>query len=274
MSDHRLIPARPDLAASRLAGKVEAARFADGEMMQLVVDRSGLREAPSPDARLVSEVLFGELFEVFEIREGWAWGQAPRDQYVGYVAAVALAQPGPAPNHKIISPRSFLFPGPDLKLPIEAALPYGALVQITDRRDGYGFVPYLGWISEHNLGPLNAQLSDPVALALRFVETPYLWGGRTAFGCDCSGLVQTVLEAAGMQCPRDADQQQARFAEATGPRQRGDLVFWQGHVGMMVDGVQLVHANAYHMAVQVEPLADTIARYEAKGLAVLATCRP
>ena len=193
---------------------------------------------------------------------------------MGYVAAVALAQPGPAPNHKIISPRSFVFPGPDLKLPIEAALPYGALVQITDRRDGYGFVPYLGWISEHNLGALNAQISDPVALALRFVEAPYLWGGRTAVGCECSGLVQTVLEAAGMQCPRDADQQQAHFAETTSPRQRGDLVFWQGHVGMMVDGVQLVHANAYHMAVQVEPLADTLARYEAKGLTVLATCRP
>ena len=274
MSDLRLVPARPDLAARRLSATHQALRYADGEMMAVAVDRTPLRTGPSPAASLASEMLFGEAIEVFEIREGWAWGQALADGYVGYVAAVALVPPGPAPTHKIIAPRAFVFPGPDLKLPIEGALALGTQVCVSDARDGYVFVPYLGWISTHHLGPLDQSVPDYAGLALRFLETPYLWRGRTAFGCDCSGLVQTVLAAAGIKCPRDADQQQATFSAGAEPVARGDLIFWKGHVGIMTDAENIVHANAFHMAVQVEPLVQTRARYEAKDLFIQAICRP
>jgi cell wall-associated NlpC family hydrolase len=266
--DPRLTPARPDLAARNLSGQIKADHYVDPVAQIVAVDRTPLREAPSPGASLSSELLYGEAFEVYEIREGWAWGQAPRDGYVGYVAAVALAEPGPAPTHKIIAPRCFVFPGPDMKLPIEGALPMGALVTPGERRGDYIYLTHLGWIYAAALAPLADKAPDFVAVAEQFLATPYLWGGRTPFGCDCSGLVQSALAAAGIPCPRDSDQQDKAFAPAVGERQRGDLVFWPGHVGIMADRDHLLHANAFHMACVREPFDLAVARIAAKGLDV------
>lgn len=277
--DPRLVPARPDLAADHLVGVVAAERYVPGAPMRVEVDQTPLRHAPSPGAPLDSELLYGEDFIVYEIREGWAWGQAPRDLYVGYVAAVALAPPPPprpdtAPTSRVSALRTFVYPGPDLKLPILGALSLNARVIPGQIRDRFVEIPGLGWIFADHLRPDGAVEPDWVAVAERFVGTPYLWGGRTPYGCDCSGLVQSALESSGVIVPRDSDLMEAHCPPAREPPARGDLVFWKGHVGIMIDGERLLHANAHHMAVAIEPLRETLARLEPKGVMITSRRRP
>ena len=118
-----------------------------------------------------------------------------------------------------------------------------------------------------HLAPIGAGFeTDAAGVALRFLGAPYLWGGRESLGLDCSGLVQQALAACGKACPRDTDMQAGiGVAVAPGDLARGDLVFWKGHVGMMLDAERMVHANGHHMATVVEPLAEAIARIEAAG---------
>ena len=264
MLDPRLTPARADLAAAHLAGKVEAARFVEGRPMRIVAASAPLHRRPDPAAPWDSEALHGESATVYDERDGWAWVQLARDGYVGYLASATLGEPVKA-THWVAALRAHAYPGPSIKAPHMLALSLGARVEIVGESgdflvdaDGRHF-----W-SRH-LAPADSTETDFVTVAEKFAHCPYLWGGRTSLGIDCSGLVQAALTAAGVAAPRDSDMLEKLGAPAEGPPRRGDLMFWKGHVGVMRDGATLLHANGYHMAVVSEPLAAAQARIAASG---------
>jgi cell wall-associated NlpC family hydrolase len=274
--DPRLTPARPDLAAMHLRGKVAAARFVAGEVREVVEPQMPVRRAPAPDAPLDTEALMGERVSVFETgEEGWAWGQLEADRYVGFMPAGALAAPGPQATHRVAALRTLVFPGPSIKLAPLAALPFGARLAVARHDDRFAVTAAGGYVPARHLAPIGSREDDFVAVAERFLGVPYLWGGKTSLGIDCSGLVQVALDACGVPCPRDSDMQQdalgAPVAEAA-PR-RGDLMFWKGHVAIVRDAATLVHANAFHMAVAIEPIAAALARIRASDGEVVAVKR-
>ncbi len=273
--DPRLNPFRPDLAAAHLRGKVEAARFVDGTRHEVIEPNTPLRREPSHEARQDTEALFGEAVTVYEIVEGWAWGQLETDGYVGWLSANALSKPGAAPTHKVAVPRTLCFPAPDIKRPPLAALPMGATLAIARQNKGFA-VTAAGWhIPDVHLAPVEAKAPDFVAVAEAFLSTPYLWGGKTSLGLDCSGLVQVALQAAGIPCPRDSDLQEKALGKPVAPAdlRRGDLVFWQGHVAIARDAETLLHANAHHMMVAIEPYAAAVARIKAASADVTSVKR-
>jgi cell wall-associated NlpC family hydrolase len=270
--DPRITPARPDLAARHLQGQVAAARYADGVTREVRDALAPVRRHPAPDAPLETETLHGERVTVYETTdEGWCWGQLDADGYVGWLPDNALGAPGPVATHKVTALRTLVFAGPSIKLPPSAALPLGACVAIARTQDAFAVTAAGGFLPARHLAPLDAMEPDFVSVAERFVGTPYLWGGKTSLGLDCSGLVQVALTACGIICPRDSDMQEAALGTAVAWRghvstlRRGDLVFWKGHVAIVRDDTNLLHANAHHMATVVEPIAEALARIAAGG---------
>ena len=274
--DPRSNPFRPEIAAKHLQGQVEAKRFVEGKRHQVIEPNTALRRTPSHDARLDTEALLGERVMIYETTdEGWAWGQLETDGYVGWLSANALGPSGPAATHKVAVLRAFAFPGPDVKLPPLAALPMGAQLTIA-RQDEKFAVTVSGWhIPNVCLAPIKGKRSDFVSVAEQFLGSPYLWGGKTSLGVDCSGLVQVSQQAAGVPCPRDSDMQELSLGKLSSlaSLRRGDLVFWKDHVAIARDPESLIHANAHHMAVAIEPAAEAIARIKAAGSEVTAIKR-
>jgi cell wall-associated NlpC family hydrolase len=271
MDDPRLTPARPDLAAKYLEGKVKAERFVAGEEFEISDAIAPLREAPSSDAVLLTQALMGERVTIYDRNdEGFAWGQLNGDGYVGWLPDRALAKPLAAPTHKITAIRTFAFPGPSIKLPPVDTLVMGATITVI-REDGAFAVTRAGWyLPLPHVGRIDRHADDFVGIAEQFVGTPYLWGGKSSLGIDCSGLVQVSLSAAGTGCPRDSDMQRdslgrALDAQESKKLQRGDLIFWKGHVAIVRDADTIVHANAHHMATKIENTRDAIARIKAAG---------
>jgi cell wall-associated NlpC family hydrolase len=278
--DPRITPARADLAAKHLEGKVNAARFVAGSVYEIIEPQAPLRLEPRPDSPLATEALKGERVTVYETdAEGWAWGQLAADGYVGWMPAHALAPPGAPPTHKVAALRTFAFPGPSIKLPPLEALPLGARVAIVRVDDRLAVTSSGGYVPAAHLLPIDANESDFVAVAERFLGAPYLWGGKTALGLDCSGLVQVALTACGISCPRDSDmQEQALCAPVVAAGdlsmlRRGDLLFWKGHVAIVRAEGNLLHANAFHMAVAMEPVAAAVARIRGAGSEVTSVRR-
>jgi len=266
--DRRLTPARADLAARFLEGQVEAERFVEGEAFHVIVPHAPLRPRPEAAASLDTEVLYGESFTVYEDRkDGWLWGQLATDGYVGYVPRAALTR-GPAPQatHRVSVPRSHLYPAPDLKRPPVIAMSMGALLEVTDvSSDGKWLALSCGrYVFAGHVAPLGVTAPDPVAVAERFLGTPYLWGGRSAEGIDCSGLVQVALASAGIRAPRDSDLQ-AGFGTGVEQAARGDILCYRGHVALDRGDGTLVHATAGFMAVVVEPREALEARIRAES---------
>lgn len=261
--DPRLTPAKANLAAESLRGIVDAPFYNEGVKRRVVEPVAAVRRAPSSTAALDTEALQGEIVTIYEDEgEGWAWGQLETDGYVGYLPSESLAALGPAPTHKVRAQRTFLFPGPDIKLPPRAVLPFGAQVEVRELRGAFAVTPQ-GFLPAVHVAPLDVLEADFVEVAGRFLGTPYLWGGRSAFGLDCSGLVQTALAACGIAAPRDSDQQESALGAALpldAPVRRGDLLFWPGHVAIVADEANLLHANAFAMSVAREPLPAALAR--------------
>jgi cell wall-associated NlpC family hydrolase len=270
--DRRVTPARGDIAAKHLQGKVKAARFVEGQAMEVIAPQAPLRREPRPDARLDTEALKGERVTIYDAdSEGWAWGQLAGDHYVGWLPSAALAPLGPAPTHRIAALRTLVFPGPSIRLPPIEALPFGATLNIARIDDRLAITPSGGYVPAAHLAPIADYERDFVAVAEQFVGAPYLWGGKTALGLDCSGLLQIALSACGVRCPRDSDMQERALGApldhnaSTFELRRGDLVFWSGHVAIARDRDRLVHANAFHMSVVIEPAAEAIARIRGLG---------
>jgi cell wall-associated NlpC family hydrolase len=269
--DPRITPARADLAAKHLAGVVDAQRFVEGQPYEIDAAQAPVRKAPAHDAELQTEALKGERVTIYDVSaDGWAWGQLAGDGYVGFMPASALRAPGPPATHKVTAPRTFVFPGPSIKLPPVETLSFGCQLVIARTEGPFAITASGGHVPVLHLAPTETMETDFVAVAERFLGTPYLWGGKSGLGMDCSGLVQLALAACGIPCPRDTDMQEKALGGALArPHEisqlrRGDLVFWKGHVAIVRDEAMLVHANASgHMAVALEATAPAIARIRA-----------
>ncbi len=270
--DKRLNAYRPDLADMRLAELVSATKFVSGRLMQISDPVADIRREPRPDAPVDSQGLYGEKVLVFEDREGWCWVQLQTDGYVGYMAHNALTSRLSSATHIVSVPRTFLYPGPDMKYPVTTALSMGAGLCVTGEAETRG-TKYLklasgeSIIASHTI-MADARPSDPVAVALRLLETPYLWGGRSGFGIDCSGLVQLSHALCGRALSRDSDMLRDGAGAHIGhgadhpPLKRGDLVFWKGHVAMMIDETNIIHASGHTMSVVREGFTDAVKRIE------------
>ena len=255
---------RPDLASRALEGVLSAASYVDPVARVARAAAAGVHAAPDLASEQQDQLLFGEGFEVLDEQGGWAWGQARRDGYVGYVRAEALGPVGAPPTHRVAAIRTYAFAEPSIKSRAFGPYSLNALVAAEATEGRLVKVERAGWITADHLAPIGVFETDPLAVAERYLGAPYLWGGRESLGLDCSGLVQQALMACGRACPRDTDQQQG-LGRAVEPQDlvRGDLVFWRGHVAMMLDATRILHANAFHMAVAIEPLAQAIARIAA-----------
>jgi cell wall-associated NlpC family hydrolase len=279
MHDPRLTPARGDIAARYLEGKVKAARFVDGDAFEVAAALAPLRQAPRSDAEQMTQALRGERVTVYDRNgEGFAWGQLESDGYVGWLGDAALARPAAAPTHHVTATMTFAFPGPSIKLPPVETLVMGSALAIV-REDGVFAITREGWhVPKPHVAAIGHREADFVDVAERFLGTPYLWGGKSGFGIDCSGLVQVSLKAAGIGCPRDSDMQQDGLGQLLDTAEskrlrRGDLLFWKGHVAIARDAATIVHANAFHMATVIENTRNALARIKAGGNELVAIKR-
>lgn len=263
---------RGDLAAETLRGSVDAKRYVAGETRQVAAPSLPLRREPRFDAPLDTEVLHGETVTLYDEQEGWAWVQLHHDNYVGYVPSGGLVTDVTAPTHRVSVLRTYVFPEPDSKVPPLAMLSLNARIPVEKIAGRYLRLRNGGFVYARHALPVGDLAQDYVTVAEGFLGTPYLWGGRTSVGLDCSGLVQLAVAAAGHAVPRDADMQAAEAGHAVdwqaAALERGDLVFWDGHVGLMTSPESFLHANAHHMAVEREPLSEARDRIKAAGFEV------
>ena len=266
--DPRIYPYRPEIASSDLEGKVIAKKFVDGKILRVSSQSSLLWAQPNKDQPITSELLFGENVAVFEsISEDWSWVQNQTDCYVGWIKSNSLCEANSEITHTVSALRTYLFPKPEHKLVPIGIISYGSRLSVVnehvERGTKYAILADGSAVIQKHIRPIEEYSSDFVAEAEKFIGAPYLWGGRTSIGLDCSALVQLTLNRIGVDCPRDSDLQENVIGEgldiSTGlpELQRGDLIFWNGHVAIMLDSMKLIHANAYTMSVEIE-LAELV----------------
>jgi len=267
LPDRRLNAYRPDLAEEALRGSVEAPHYVSGTPAQIAVPVASLRPRPDAAAGIDTQVLFGEAVQVLDRANGWAWVKSGFDGYVGYVEETALSSEVTAPTHIVAVPRTFAYIGADLRTPAAFALSIGSRLTVIGESETRGtrYLTLAGGqsvVAGHCIAIGATANDDYVAIATRFLETPYLWGGRSGFGLDCSALVQLSMMMAGRTAPRDSDMQAAGLGTPISREElrRGDLVFWKGHVAIMEDEKTILHANGHTMSVAREGLDAAIER--------------
>ncbi|MEZ7812332.1 MAG: cell wall-associated NlpC family hydrolase [Paracoccaceae bacterium] len=261
--DKRTTPFNGCVAHSSLLGQIDAPCFSDGQEMQICASVVDLWDRPAGARQ--RQLLFGDSFLVLDQKGHHAFGQSQKDDYCGYIDTKALSSPSPQ-THWVASPASHLYSAPKIQAHELMRLNMGARVQVIAEGESFFETPQ-GYVPKHHVRALGNWHADPVAVAQIFLGTPYLWGGNTRNGLDCSGLVQTALLACGISCPADSDLQQSlgkSFAEKT-PLKRGDLLFWKGHVAMVVNADVILHATGSFMAVAVENAKTAPARILAAG---------
>lgn len=264
MPDHRSHFANEYVAHRSVTSGIGTARQCDGLRRRVSVPVANIYRAPELGC-LERQSLMGRSVTVLEERQGFAFMRDDQTGYVGYMDAADLAD-WVAPTHRVVAPRSFLFDGPDFKRPAPIHLSHGSLLRIAEEAGRFAKTDCGRWAIRSHIAPITPE-RDPVAVAERFFGTPYLWGGDSGFGIDCSGLVQASFSACGLACPGDSDQQETDLGETVqdGSVERGDLFFWKGHVAIAVDSDRLIHANAFHMAVAYEPVTEAVERIVAQG---------
>lgn len=270
LPDKRLHAYRPDRADIALKGVVTAAEYVVGSPARVVASVVDMKNEPIETSEAGSQLLLGETVAVFEDADGWSWVQADRDRYVGYVSSSTLGPVGDPPTHVAAVPRTFLYTGPDLRHPVHMACSMGSRLTIVEivqtRGTAYGVLPDGTAVIASHLHPVSQHFDDYVAVAETFLETPYLWAGKSGFGLDCSGLVHLAALMCGHAVQRDSDMQAQSIGEAIDPGpdrtglRRGDMVFWKGHIGIMTDAATMLHASGHAMRVVREPLAAAVER--------------
>ncbi|MDI7775438.1 NlpC/P60 family protein [Asticcacaulis sp. EMRT-3] len=268
--DKRTTPYRDGVTDQAHEGLIRAKTYVVGEILSCYAATAPVLAQPEPGAEQLDQLLLGERFKIIERKHDYYWGQALRDGYVGYVPVSAFRRDWYLPTHYVATLRTYVFAAPNLKASIQQALSLNALVSVSRHENGFAYINDMGWVFDSHLSDFERFADDFVAVAESYINAPYQWGGRESIGLDCSGLLQQALYAAGYGCPRDSDMQ-ASLGVALIPGQnmqnlrRGDLVFWKGHVAIMVDDSHIIHANAHHMKVAIEPLHTAIARISAAG---------
>ena len=276
--DPREHPFRESVAASYLLGRVEADRFVDGEIFTVTDGVLAMRSAADPVSGRTSELLFGEQFMVYDTIGEMCWGQSQVDGYVGYVLREGLLGEQHEPTHEVSAPRTYAYEKPDLKTTPLKLLHMTSRVAVTDEENGYHRIASGGWVTARHLVPIGEVEHDTIASARCFMHAPYLWGGRSSLGLDCSALIQFALMRSGRSAPRDSDQQERSIGAVVengldGARP-GDLLYLRGHVVMMSAPGKVLHANAHHMAVAEEPLDEFLTRMSGIGLSITTVRRP
>lgn len=267
MNDPRTTLILDGVASAALEGVVEADSYAETRPARCMVPAAGIMRAPDAASEQMDQIIFGEAFDILAERDGFAFGQALRDGYVGWVDLMALREGVIAPTHWVCAPSTLVFEIADLKSRNLMSLSMNSLLAIEMRDGRYAKIEGSGWVVEDHLQPITLYDTDPVKVAAQFCGAPYLWGGRVAWGVDCSGLVQQARYACGLSGERDSDMQ-SELGEAVSADdlRHGDLVFWKGHVGLITDTLHLLHANAHHMATRTEVLAGAIERIDHAGV--------
>jgi len=263
--DRRLTPANGRVAAQHLRGQVTADRFVKGEDRRLNVPLADLLH--EPHGRRERQLVLGDPVIVYERREGWSFVQSQKDGYVGYLRTDTFDERA-TPTHWVAAPATHLYPEANFKVSERAHLPFGARLKVIAEVGSRFLETEDGFVPRQHLAPVDWHYRDPVGVAALFLGTPYLWGGNSREGIDCSGLVQAACLACDLSCPADSDQQALSAGQALpldSPRKRGDLLFWKGHVALVVDEARLLHANAHSMSVAFEGIAEAETRIEQQG---------
>lgn len=263
MTDRRLTPATPRIALASLQGVLDSPAWTNGTPARIAAPLADL--LATPGGARDRQVLHGERVTVIERHQGFGFVMAAKDGYCGWVAEPALG-PDMAPTHRVSAPATHLYRAPSLKSAEVCSLSFGARLTLAAEQERFAETHDGFFLPRAHVAPADETELDAVTVAELFLGTPYLWGGNSRAGIDCSGLVQAALLACGIPCPGDSDQQREALGQpATGPFQRGDLFFWPGHVAMAVDGQRLIHANGFRAATSYEGIETCIARIEAQG---------
>ena len=276
--DPREYAYKAGLAADYMRGLIRSPKFLVGEVFQVKINVTSLKKSAGQSSEQVSELLFGEEIIIYEILNGWAWGQSQTDGYVGYVSMDHISCELQENTHEVTALRAFVYKQPDIKAPTITCLSTASQLSITHSKGLFAYIENLGWIFEKSIRTLGGVESDFVSVAQKFTGTPYLWGGRSSFGIDCSGLVQLSLRRVGVLCPRDTDQQVSSVGSPINDEitklLRGDLIYVNGHVAIMVDPHTILHANAFHMSVELESLEVFLSRLKQDNIHIAQMRRP